>query len=616
MGTTPRRTASVLVGRRAESEMLAALIEGTAAHQPAAMIVHGEAGVGKTRLVHEACTQAVAMGHQVLWGTCVDFGGSRLAYAPLLSAFDRWVSGADPATRADVLAGAEELAALLPSTRTRTAVAAAAGTVVTWIDTLLLRLAARAPTMLVIDDLHWADVATLDALAYLVTGFGSQRLAVVATTRKELKPDGAPLHTWLADMRRMPHVHELALERLDARQTEEQISLVLGHAVPEELAAEVHRRSRGNAYLTELLVEEVSPDARHLPAETPDTLRQAVTARWHALSHGAREVTQLVSVGGRPATFELLSAVTAEALPAVQDLPTLLSEAIDAGVLRLTDDRTYWFWHPLLADVLVASVAPYPWSAMHSAFCAQLEKAQPDHLPALAADLATHHQAAGNEGAAFRWSLVAAHHATTLGATPEASAHLTRACALWDHVAPEDRGDADTRLDLLRRAALAAEAIGDFDTAHTLLDDALALVDRRADPLRASAILVAWTRADWGRRPAQHWYRPQMRAAVDLTDQFPDSPERASALARCAQARCWDNDPEPRFGADDRCHRVTACRNATCRSGERRQETFSICGDTLDFHMKGALGPLADNREIHIAVRRQSGARQVWRSWM
>jgi predicted ATPase len=85
------------------------------------------------------------------------------------------------------------------------------------------RLADRRPTVMVIDDLQWADRTSLDVLAYLIAGFHEQRLALIATCRDEHRGDGHPLHGWFADMRRMPLFTEIHLERLDLAATETQI---------------------------------------------------------------------------------------------------------------------------------------------------------------------------------------------------------------------------------------------------------------------------------------------------------------------------------------------------------------------------------------------------------
>ena len=96
------------------------------------------------------------------------------------------------------------------------------------VDALVQAIASHGPTVLVVDDVQWADLASRDALAYLVAGFRSQRLAVLTTYRDEEMVSGDPMHTWLADLRRLPSVTDVRLDRLSWDETEQQLALLLG----------------------------------------------------------------------------------------------------------------------------------------------------------------------------------------------------------------------------------------------------------------------------------------------------------------------------------------------------------------------------------------------------
>ncbi len=604
MAATPQEPPSRLVGRREETAALRALFQEAALGRPGAMVVHGEAGIGKTRMVRDVCAEFAGNGYEVLWGSCVHFGSASLSYAPVLSALDRWAVQADPSLVERVFADARELRALLPSLGVRSG-GPVPGTVLSWIDTALVRLARHAPTVLVVDDLQWADSASLDCLAYLVTGFGAERLGVVVTIRLDERPEGGPLHTWLADVRRIPHVGELTLERLDVSETEELIATLLPSPAAEEFVADVHRRSQGNAYLTELLVRNAASGDRGLPDGSPQVLRDAALARWHALSRPAREVTRLMAVGGRPVDHELVVAVTGLALPSVDGVPQLLGEAVDTGVLRLGADHTYWFWHPILAEVLVDTLDAARSAPLHATYAAVLEASAGERPGPLAADLAVHHAAAGHVDAAFRWSLVAADHAARLQATAEVAEHLRRACSLWPSISPPARADAPDHVTLMRRAAETAEAVGDFGSAHDLLDTALGIVDRDADPLTASALLVAWSRADWHRSPGQFWYRPEMDTAVELTAHAPDSPEAAVALARLAMARAWDETPAPDDPVDSAGQPLpggalaAAALAAAHRSGSDHALSHALTASAMVTLLDPAVDVLGELEEAH-----------------
>jgi predicted ATPase len=253
MGNAGSGTSRGFAGRVLERRRLADALSGSAQGQPLAVLVHGEAGVGKTRLVGEVTAAYRAGGGEVLWGTCVHFGAASVPFAPVVQALDRWAQGADRGVRSSVLKGAEELSKLLPSIGVGSA-DVPSSRLLPVVDRVVQRIATGRPTVLVIDDLQWADVSSLDVLAYLIAGFRGQNLALVVTIREEDRPVGHPLHGWLADMRRLPGVSELVLARLDPDESTEQIAALLGRTPGEELVGDVLARSGGNAYFTELLV--------------------------------------------------------------------------------------------------------------------------------------------------------------------------------------------------------------------------------------------------------------------------------------------------------------------------------------------------------------------------
>jgi len=529
-----------LAGRVAEQRLLDGTLSASAEGIPAAVMVHGEAGVGKTRLVRQVTEHFRTLGHEVLWGTCVRFGASSVPFAPVVQALDGWALPVEPAVRTAVFEGSDELSILLPSMGMRSS-DVPPSRLLPVVDRVVHRIVDRQPTIIVIDDLQWADVSSLDVLAYLIAGFRRQNLALVVTIREENRPVGHPLHGWLADMRRLPGVSELMLARLDADETSEQIVQILGRPATEELVADVMARSGGNAYLTELLVRGLHPDARGVPSEPPQALREALLARWHSLSEPARLLTQVLAVGGRPTTFETLSAVAESTVPA-QDMPVLLREAVDAGVVQVVGDQTYWFRHPLLAEVLLATLTSRELMPVHAAYADAMEASaatRPDLAAGLSADLAVHHERAGHFDQAFAFSIRAADFAHDLHASTVEAVHLTRACALWERAGEEVRGSTEDRIALLSRTSQVGKRAGVLESPE-LLDQALSLVDRHRQPLLASTLLADRGDRQWQLDPPSTQVRPELFEAVQLTEPFPDSPERVFALTALVNAELWD----------------------------------------------------------------------------
>jgi DNA-binding CsgD family transcriptional regulator/tetratricopeptide (TPR) repeat protein len=509
MGGSGPPVAPQLVGRVEERQLLEHALEAAAGGAPCAIVVSGEAGAGKTRLVREVLAGSTAT---VLWGTCVQFGASSLPLAPLI-----------PAMRdvLDLTHGASGRVPLLER-----------------IDAAVNGLAQRGPTIVVIDDLQWADVASLDVVAYLVAGFRRQQLAIVATCRDELRPEGHPLHGWLADLRRAPSFLEIALRRLEVGETGILLAQLRGGTPDPELAARVQARADGNPYLTELLAAEIEPGAHDVPGAVPHRLGEALTSSWHRLAPQAREVTRLLAVGGRPVGVDVLTAV-AEALGLDQAVVCgALALARDQGILAAPVEGKHWFRHPLLAAVLYDAMPETDSRAVHAAFADVLTR----RVPAPAADLAEHCQRSGEYDAAYGWSLEAAEAAARVHAGNTVAQHLERACALWPGVSPPVRGDTTDRVALMTRAARASHLVGGYEDAQRLLEEAMGLVDRATEPLTSSRLLSLWCDVTWARSGPSVSLVQEQYDALRLTDGSPDSVERAVALRGLASAEQWDGD--------------------------------------------------------------------------
>jgi hypothetical protein len=203
------------------------------------------------------------------------------------------------------------------------------------------------------------------------------------------------------------------------------------------------------------LVRDLSPDARSLAAGLPADLRDAATRAWRGLSSPAQRLTQLVAIGGRPQRADQLGDVAAEARLDGDQVP-LLREAVDASVLEVSAVGTYWFVHPLLAEVLEAGLLPEERATLHAAFAAVLERqgdAAEMSVDAVV-DLADHHFWARHHNDAYRWALLAADATGQAGGAAEMLRLLRRALDLWPHMPyPEV-----SKIDLLQRIRVAAES--------------------------------------------------------------------------------------------------------------------------------------------------------------
>ncbi len=452
-----------LSGRAGERAAFLEKVRAALGGRPHALLLHGEAGVGKTALVRSLVEELRTEGVQVLWGQSLRFGAVEAMYQPLVLALEGWLADLDQVDRAALVEAIPSAALILPSLGAPPMDGRAG--LVTVVDALLTRAVARAPTVLVVDDVHWADPATWDALSYLVAGFDRQPMALLTTHRDETVGD-ADFQRWLAHLRRLPGTQEMLLERLDLSGTVDQIGELLGHSPSAGFAQQVHDKSRGNPYLSELLVRRGDLGAEQLPADLPDELSQALLDAWRGLTPAGREITRVLAVAGRPTDAAVLTAVAADVgVPEVGSL----REVVDAGVVVMIREGA-WFRHPLLAEVLLGSYLPGEAAPVHAAWAEHLEKASATGVEELRrlGDLATHHERAGASEAAFGTLLRAADLAEELGAFREHADLLTRAADLWDAGASEP-ADVRARARLLERAG-----------------DACAMMERYGDCLPAA----------------------------------------------------------------------------------------------------------------------------------
>jgi predicted ATPase len=189
-GMAGRVSSPRLVGRAEELAQLAAALHRAAAGDPAAVLVAGEAGVGKTRLVTEFTSRATDAGASVLSGGCVGLVEGELAYAPLVEALRGLLQRLDPTVVTGLLEGGRsDLARLLPelgeADRLPPAPDPPAGDgqarLFAALVGLLRRLSQPAPAVVVVEDLHWVDHSTLEFLSYLLHGLREERLLLVVT---------------------------------------------------------------------------------------------------------------------------------------------------------------------------------------------------------------------------------------------------------------------------------------------------------------------------------------------------------------------------------------------------------------------------------------------------
>jgi predicted ATPase len=485
-----RVASPTFVGRLEELELLEAARRQAATTEPAVVLVGGEAGIGKTRLVAELTAQCAAHGTRVLAGGCVPVGGDGLPFAPIMEAL-RPLPEEFGANAMREFAGPSwrELTRLVPALGEPEAGPAnevAQTRLFELLLGLLARLSRQSPVVLVVEDLHWADQSTRDLLAFLVRNLRRERILAVLTYRSD-EPRTDRLGPWLAELDRVGPVRRLELARLDRAETVAQLIGILGAVPAADLVDELFGRSEGNPFFTEELLAAVQAGTGALPP----TLRDLLRGRVQLLPDQAQHVLAVAAVAGQQVPHRLLATVAdlddrelAKGLRVVVAHRLLVTHSGEDG---------YQFRHALLREVVEADLLPGERARLHAGYARALT-GQPelaDAAPAVAAaELAVHWDGAGEPAQALPARIQAGLAAERAHAVAEAARHFQRALVLWDRVPDRGRPAGLDRVDLLARAAEVTAFAGAAQPAAELLQDALGQVDPAAEPVRAAVLLA------------------------------------------------------------------------------------------------------------------------------
>jgi DNA-binding CsgD family transcriptional regulator/tetratricopeptide (TPR) repeat protein len=576
-----RVVSPIFVGRVEELQVLEAALGRATNSEPAVVLVGGEAGVGKTRLVAELTARYATDGIRVLTGGCVPVGDGALPYAPIVEGLRALVGdlGAG-AVRRLIGPSWPELARLLPALGVPQAGGgppdqAAQARLFELLLGMLGRLGEEIPLLLVLEDVHWADRSTRDLLAFLARNLRRERLLVVVSYRSD-EPGTDWLGPYLAVLDRSGRAQRVELLRLDRAETLAQLVGILGAAPPAELVYAVFARSEGNPFFTEELLGAIRSGSGELPA----TLRDLLRGRVQALPELARQVLGVVAVAGRRVPHRLLAAVAGlEDQPLVQALRAAV--AAQLLVTRPGEDG-YELRHALLAEVIEADLLPGERARLHAAYARALTQRPElaDASPAVAAaEVAVHWDAAGEWAQALPAWVRAGLAAERTRALAEADEHYRQALTLWERVPePGQPGGLDL-VGLLTRAAETAAFVAAPQRAIALMERALAGVDRTVEPVRAAVLLaqLGYYRK-LARREAEAL--ATFEEAERLLDGAPPSAERARVLAGHARelAATWHTTQ-----AISRCEEpIEVARAVGARASEAHAlSTLGVCLDDL-----------------------------------
>jgi predicted ATPase len=512
-----------LVGRGEELAALDRLL-ADASTGVRAVLLAGDAGVGKTRLLTELRARAARSGWRVLVGHCLDFGGDWVPYLPFREAFGQLAAEA-PQLAEDLRAASPALARLLPARASGGPVPVAGGEdqgamsrsrLLEDVQHSLERLSSSAPVLLVLEDVHWADPSTRELLSLLLARASGGRSLLVASYRADDLHRRHPLRADLARWTRAPGVQRLHLRPLP----DDDVRSLVRELDPVGLAAGavdgIVARAEGNAFFIEELVAAAQRGEQVLSPDVSDVL----LLRLDVLDPTTRTVLRAMSVAGRRVSHDLLAQVLAGE---AADLDAALRSAVDHNVV-VAGPEGYAFRHALLAEAVYDDLLPGERVRWHGAYAAVLAALPPERRSlGSSAQLARHALAAADRPTAVAAGVRAGEEAMAVGGPAEASRHYEQVLAL---LAEQELPGVDV-VEVTLRACESAVAAGD-------LQRALAHVQAQLDALPVTHPSSSASGCSWPSRGRRCWTtHPSTRSGSRRRrcSWHPAGPLRAQAMA-------------------------------------------------------------------------------------
>ena len=502
-----------MVGRERELQQARSLWTRVLSGQGQVLLVSGEPGIGKTRLVQTLATQVQISGGRVLQGACYAEGG--MPYAP----FAHLLRGAlaegpdEGLDLPDKVVG--NLLGLAPTVRpdypelgldsSPEDHQAERHRLTEDMVVLFTALARQAPLLVVVEDIHWADSGTLSLLRHLARHLRRQRLLLVATYRDVEPGEAQPLHEVLLELYRERLATRLKLLRLDREQTKELLGVLFAQEITPEFLDGIYTETEGNPFFIEEVCKALVESGRlyyeqgrwHRPSMDelgiPQNVSVAIESRVRVLPRAAQQTLELAAVLGRTfdagtlaAASELDKNVLLDGLE-VAERARLIEEVGDRqpaaesgparsgrfGVALSGPGRRLTFVHGLIASTLVAGLTMTQRRRLHHRAAEAIERLHPTELEALA----YHYDRAGDSDKAIHYLLKAGDRARGLYAFQEAIAHYQRALALL-----KEQGEHERAAKTLMRLGLVYTASFQPDKAREAYDEAFDLWQ----PLRES----------------------------------------------------------------------------------------------------------------------------------
>jgi DNA-binding CsgD family transcriptional regulator len=530
------------VGRIEQLAVLEAAFDQVRNGRTTTVLIGGDAGVGKTRLVEEFSTQVRSAGALVATGVCVPTDSGGLPYAPAVGIVRDVIRQLDELTAVEMLGQVAQglgIASLGSAGGGRPTDEFAKTRLFESMLTSVTKLARTSRVVIVFEDLHWADSASAELLGYLIRNLTDTKALLVVTYRADEVMRDHPLHGWLTELTRHPRTTQLRLSGLDRGETATLIGGILGQQPTWALVDAVWARSQGNPFFAEELTA-----ARDDPSLSPE-LQGVILSRVETLSKDAQQALRVVAAAGTTVTHRLVAAL---GVLDVDALDLALAEAVDKQVLVVdVANAGYRFRHALLREAVYTTMLPGELLRLHGMLATTLSADPALGAPGpghRVAELAGHWWAAGDWPQALDASIAAAEATAAVGAYREALAHAEHAATARERVATS----MIERHQLLARASEIAYLAGASQRAVELAQAAIA--SGELETVTAARYYTLLGRHEWALGKAQPAF-DAYRTAVALLPADPPTAELARILAEEARllnlfSRYRDCEPRSR----------------------------------------------------------------------